>query len=508
MLLMIFGRLWPTWWRRRTPVSASEGRTVAELLDDSDGSAREALLDMSADRAPGMVRGWPQLMQSAAELWAVLPPDPTASANADPMAILAAMGRALGRSLVAGHWPGRGPSDEAWEQIASNFVQARRLLQEQPVASEAASTDGPVDPVTARTQMLHALYVAAHATAAALTGYQRDLQHRLGVGARRRQPLMERPTVLEVESAGTMIARFDAIEQLVADPLAARRINAADQPATAQGRPGVRFKAAVSAWEIQAYRTLANDPDAADLVWVARVQALIATTTVVVSEAATRRGEIGAGVIDRLTPALENAQLAWSRSARRWAELTTPASRTDPALVESAGQLRAAIRAAVANQAGWATPEQIAARIDLPATVMTLHRSLVTSVELANVNREIAADHPGLAAPARVIAMRAQGEAEVAIEQGETRFEGVRWVTPQQIATNQVIPLPEPARRGLINAATDVAAATTQAVAVTAHLRPTEQAPCVGADGARRVGRAAKEREIPVHDPKRGGRPR
>ena len=196
------------------------------------------------------------------------------------------------------------------------------------------------------------------------------------------------------------------------------------------------------------------------------------------------------------------------RSARRWAELTTPASRTDPALVEAASQLRAAIRAAVGNQTGWATPEQIAGRIDLPATVMTLHRSMVASVELAYVTREIAADHPGLAAPARVIAMRAQGEAEVAIEQGETRFEGVRWVTPHQIAANQVIPLPEPARRGLVNAATDVAAATNQAVAAAAHLRPTEHAPRVGADGARRVGRAATEREIPVHHPNRGGRPR
>ena len=139
---------------------------------------------------------------------------------------------------------------------------------------------------------------------------------------------------------------------------------------------------------------------------------------------------------------------------------------------------------------------------------MTLHRSMVAGVELAYVTREIAADHPGLAAPARVIAMRAQGEAEVAIEQGETRFEGVRWVTPQQIAANQVIPLPEPARRGLINAATDVAAATNQAVAAAAHLRPTEPAPRAGADGARRVGRAAPDREIPIHHPNRGGRPR
>jgi hypothetical protein len=138
---------------RRTPVSAGEGRTVAELLDDSHGLAREALLDMSAGRALGMVRGRPQLMRSAAQLWAVLSSDSTVSASADPIAILAAMGRAVGRSCAAGHWPGRGPRDEAWEQIASNFVQAGRLLQKQPVASEAVSTDGQVRPTTANTQL-------------------------------------------------------------------------------------------------------------------------------------------------------------------------------------------------------------------------------------------------------------------------------------------------------------------------------------------------------------------
>ena len=91
---------------------------------------------------------------------------------------------------------------------------------------------------------------------------------------------------------GGMIARFDAIEQLAAGSLAARRINTADQPATGRRRPAMRLEAALAAWEIQAHRTLANHPDPADLVRVARVQALIATTTVVVSEAAARRGEI------------------------------------------------------------------------------------------------------------------------------------------------------------------------------------------------------------------------
>jgi hypothetical protein len=104
---------------------------------DRAGGASRALLDMSPGWAPGMVRGWPHLMQSPAELWAVLPPAPTVSANGGPIAILAAMGSAVGPRLAAGHWSGCGPRDEVWEQIASNLMQGRRLLHEQPVACEA-----------------------------------------------------------------------------------------------------------------------------------------------------------------------------------------------------------------------------------------------------------------------------------------------------------------------------------------------------------------------------------
>jgi hypothetical protein len=172
--------------------------------------------------------------------------------------------------------------------------------------------------------------------------------------------LVERPTVLEVESVGGMIARFDAIEQLAAGSLAARRSNAADQPATGRQRPAIRLGTALAAWEIQAHRTLANHPDRP--IWYGSPGCRRSSPPQPSWSGKLPRGEArsDAGVIERLTPALENTQLAWSRLARRWAELTTAASRTDPALVAAASQLRAAIRAAVANQTGWATPEQIA----------------------------------------------------------------------------------------------------------------------------------------------------
>jgi hypothetical protein len=158
--------------------------------------------------------------------------------------------------------------------------------------------------------------------------------------------------------------------------------------------------------------------------------------------------------------------------AKRWGELTSPASRTDPALVTAASELRAAIATTATNQTGWAIPDQLASRLDLPNMVKTPHLSMVASVDIAYVVRDTAADHPGLTAPARVIGMRSQGEVEIAIEQRESRFEGVTWTTPHQIGTNQLIPLPEPARRGLINLADNVIAATNQAVAAAAQLDP------------------------------------
>ena len=124
-------------------------------------------------------------------------------------------------------------------------------------------------------------------------------------------------------------------------------------------------------------------------------------------------------MIRRLAPALDASQVAWNRTAKRWADLTNAASRTDPSLVSAASEARAVIAAIATNQTVWATPDQLSARVDLPKSVETLHLSMIAFVDIAYVVRDTAADHPGLTAPARIIGMRAQGEAEIAIEQGD-----------------------------------------------------------------------------------------
>ena len=486
---------------------APDRRTVGELLTDSDALARETLLDSSPDHAAAMVRSWGELMGSAAELWAVLPSTPKSLSGLDPMERLRGVGEAIGRSVTAKHWPGQGPTDERLTQIADNLSRARNLVDSSGRPPQLATSKMQANGPDAHRQVMHMLYLAEHATTVALSGYVTDLQSRLEVGARRRQPLAERPTALEITEAQGMTARFDGFEQLAAAYLAGQPPTAANHAEVSAAAPAKRLETALGGWQVQVHRTLAGNPDPADLVRVARVQALICSTTGIITEAAARKGAIDSDIAERLAPALEHNQVAWSRAAKRWGELTSPASRTDPALVTAASEVRAVIAATATNQTGWATPEQLADRVDLSKAVKTLHLAIVASVDIGYVVRDTAADHPGLTAPARTIGMRSQGEAEIAIEQGETRFEGVSWTTPRQVATNQLIPLPEPARRGLINLANDVIATTNQAVTAAAQLDPSNVTRSLRSGGAApRAGPSAEPlRPTQRRDPARGG---
>src|SRR5215217_4912378 len=459
-------------------------RTVGELLADSEALARETLLDATLEQAPAMVRSWNQLVGSAAELWAVLPSAPNSPSWSDPMERLRAIGEAISHSVTAGHWPGQGPTEEHLTQIADNLSRAQHLA-DRSVA----------DLQNAPGQVMHTLYVAAHGTVVALRAYAADLQGQVETVKRRRQPIAERPTALEISAAQGMIARFDGFEHLAAAAYLAGEPPSPTNPEQA-ATPTKPLETALAAWEVQAHRTLAASPDPAGLVRVARVQALITSTTSILTEAAAQKGHIDVDVIQRLAPALEASQIAWNRMAKRWGELTNPASRTEPALVGAASEVRAAIAATASNQAGWATPDQLASRLDLPNIVKTLHLSMVASVEIAYVVRDTAADHPGLTAPARIIGMRSQGEAEIAIQQGETRYEGVIWTTRRQIAANRLIPLPEPARRGLINLANEVIATTNRAVAAAAQVDPSNLTRSTRSDRATDRGRSFESLRI------------
>jgi hypothetical protein len=458
-------------------VPAPDRRTVGELLGDSDALARDILLDVSPSNGPAMARAWGQVVQSAAQLWAVLLPVSLAPrSEADLIVRLRGLGEGISRS-TAGRWPRAVPQDQHLLEIARNLLRARELVERYGGDMQSTGADARADIAAARARIMHTLYVGAYGIAVALREYANDLRDRLRADTQRRRPIESRPTVREIEAAEAMASRFEVFEQLAAGYVAAYPVTPSVLGEVRPTPRPSRLQSTLTVWEIQAHRTLATDPDAADLVRIGRVQALIAGAAAVVTEAAGQKSEIDPEMVDRVTATLDASQVAWSRLAKRWGELTSPDSRRpDPALTRAAGEVRAAVAATASTPTGWATPDQISSRVDLKRTLKRLHLSMVGAVDIAHVAREVAATDPTLTGPARVIAMRAQGEAEIAREQGVTGYDGITWATSRQIAANQLIPLPEPARRGLVNLTSDVIATCKQAVATAAPLDPSESA--------------------------------
>ena len=476
---------------------ARDQRTVGELLADSDSLSRHTLLDVTPCQGPAMVRAWGHVVQSAAQLWAVLPPVSVAAPSGpDLMVRLRGFGEGIARS-TAGHWPGPGRQDQRLLEIGRNLSRARDLVERYGRDVRPTGAEVRTDIAAARARVIHTLYVGAHGTAGALRDYANDLRDRVRADTRRRRPVGLRPEAREIQAAEAMLSRSEVFEQLVAGHVGAHPVTASVLGEVHPIPPPSRLQSALTAWDIQAHRTLATNPDAADLVRIGRVQALIASAAAVVTGAAGEKTEVDPDMVERITGTLDASQVAWSRLAKRWVELTSQDGRADPALSRAASEVRAAISATACIPTGWATPDQIAGRVDLKRAQKSLQLSMVGALDVAHIAREVAATHPTLTAPARVIAMRAQGEAEIAREQGIAAFDGKTWASPRQIVGNQVIPLPEPARRGLVNLTNNVIASCNRTAATASLLDPSDCAATKDASRRRAQSTRGERQEDP-----------
>jgi hypothetical protein len=202
----------------------------------------------------------------------VLPPvSPSAPPGPDLMVRLHGLADGIGRSAT-GQWPGPGPQDQRLVEFAHNLSRARDLVERCGHDVLPTSAAARADIAAARAQVMHTLYVGAHGTAVALREYATDLRSRLRVDTRRRRPLELRPTVREIQAAEVMLSRFEVFEQLVAGFVAAHPVAASALGEVRQIPRPSRLQSALTAWDIQVHRTLAKDPDAADLVRIGRVQ--------------------------------------------------------------------------------------------------------------------------------------------------------------------------------------------------------------------------------------------
>lgn len=428
-------------------------------------------MDVTGEHAPAMLRTWGEVVEAAAQLWSTIP-QPSAAAGqhgtpSDPMVRLVQLAHGMHRTQLDQAWPGPGPADERLLTVAETFDRATDLIKRNgPGHSHAVSADVSEDIAAARMRIMHTLYVGAHSVGVAMQEHVKDL--RALATAEGFDPTKRGPWGSARRS--DMIARLDTFEQLAGGYVNGRFTRAAHGELVPPPPCANRLQDALIAWDIQAHRTLAAQATAPNLLLVARTQAAIATTAAVVLDAAASTGHIDQqGYRERLSPAIDASQEAWTRSAGRWAALASPA-RTEVALGRSAKEVYAAARGIAHDKTTWATPQVMASRVDLAEIAHSLQQALTAAVDVAHLARAVAATNEDLTGPARVLSRLAHTEAEAAVERGERTSKDVMWVTPATIRSNELIALPDPVRAALVNVSNAVITTATRAMSASGVL--------------------------------------
>lgn len=446
-------------------------RSVGELLRSADLSTRQILMDFHGDDGPPMLRTWGEVVQGAAELWQALPApgqDPAGRRDAKAMTRLDSVARNIHRAQLptsrGSGWPGEGPSDERLLTVAESFSRAADLVTRYHRRTRPLAPAVRADLDAARMRIMHILYVGSHGVGLALREHVRD-ERMATLGARQPQVTRAIPRGREA------ITRLAVFEQL-AGACVGGRFAAASQGEAVDPPQGLgRLAEALLIWDIQAHRTLATAPTPANLTMTARTQATVATAAAAMARAGVASGHVDPAACDRLSPALDATQAAWTHMAGRWDELIAPTTRrTERDLAGAAGELRAALLEIVHDKTTMASPDVMAARVDLAAAARTFQQALTAAVDVAYLVRDLGAQHQDLTGPARTLSHRVLAEAAARSGSGAHGSDLAAVVDPKDILTNRMIPLPVSVRDGLVQAASDTIDAAGNAMSAASSL--------------------------------------
>ena len=296
-----------------------------------------------------------------------------------------------------GRWPGSGPGEDRFDQIAANLATAARLVAAGGPAVRAQRPDLRGDVLAAMTRLIHVTYVAAHAVEVAL------LAERDAVRQRSRRPA---PPGLSMPSDAQLTERITQI-RVVQD--GARAVLGSSWPAALTGahHEPVPVAVALAAWDAQAYRTLTataiptTGNAAGDLVLATQTTTTFLHLGGLVLAAAAETGDIPPQTYRRLLPALTAAQDAWSGLAAAWTDLVPPGYRgVDADLAAAAATTRTALTGLALDGATPATADRMATRADLPHAAAAVADSLIGAANLADAIGHATA-HAPIQAPAR-----------------------------------------------------------------------------------------------------------
>jgi len=289
------------------------------------------------------------------------------------------------------------------------------------------------DAEAARTRLMHVVYVCAHSVGTSLDQHVQEL----------RSTLDQRKGL----DRGDSFTRAHAARQRIR---AAERIsggylhNRWPQTLTGEHREPVeaaRLERALARWDLRAHRTLAGPPTAANVLRIVQVQREITSAADVVGSVAARRGLTDLEQRHfRTRPALAGLQQAWGRVAADLQPMLVRQRRVDPALLGAANEVHAALREITHEGAGYATPDDFVARVDVLGATASLHRALASTVDLAHVVRDVVGD------PAFTVSARG---AQALVTAGGVPAGSHQGMSLADVHHNRDIPIPQPARVAL-----------------------------------------------------------
>lgn len=456
--------------------TATDQRSVGEILWCADHRARELLGEVGDDDAGAVLRGWPAVIEAANDAWAAIPapaPSGPSGDTEDRMAQLQASAAAINRTLSR-DWPGHGESDARMAQIASDLSRAARLVQRfgrnAPIQVPAVRHDI----AAARTRIMHTVHVATHAVIVAMHHHGRTRY----LDARRAgEPVSQanRHSPYTAGATGRWITRLGACEAMAGGFIAPGFPHVLAYEVRPAACDADRFERALTGWDLQVHRTLAHAPNATNIEAVCRTEAGIASGGQVLIAAARAGGRLPSTMAsDQLDAALGYSATAWRDVAARWSDLRSPTTPPDLDLSRAAAEVRAAFREIAHDATTMAPLDEIAERPATAPAATAVVSALESAAQRAHVVTEHA-DTPGLSGPARTLSRRAQADLAVGLSEPPPGQEEHTPVSPVDIAAKRWIALPRPVADGL-RAATEAVLTTTSSAAAAAAVHTPEPA--------------------------------
>src|SRR5690348_6993066 len=135
-------------------------------------------MDFVVDDAPGLLLGWPEVLDASVDLWRTFPPAPTpvaAQAEQRTMDLLVMRGNGYRAALrkARPYLEGVEP-DPRLTAIAETVARTTRLVSEFGGDVDISKEPARSDLAAARTRLLHTLYLTVHAAHSSMRQFRTE----------------------------------------------------------------------------------------------------------------------------------------------------------------------------------------------------------------------------------------------------------------------------------------------------------------------------------------------